>query len=944
MWAKSVRAGDEALDGAGPVTHWLPLAQHLADSGAIAARLWDEGFWAPAIMDRLGARFGGDRFVARALVILLAATHDVGKCSVFVAQCPELADRMRPHGLHLGSAVTEHADRSAVRHELVSYSAFAEWAEARGADAKAAGQLASVLGSHHGRPLTDLKLDAVEASPALAGEGPWQAVRTELLDWVADDDAIAPHLDLILRTRLRQTDLVLLTGMLVVADWLASNADFFPLFESGTDPEPDPEARIDAAWDAFAPPRSWIPAGSATGDQLFAQRFALPEGARPHSAQRDFLALADRIEEPGLMILEAVMGGGKTEAALGAAEILARRFGRTGLFIAMPTQATTDAMFERLRTWANRAGIDASVFLAHGRSQLNDDFDTLVRESWYATSPARDAARREDGGAIAHRWFSGNRKGPLASLVVGTIDQLLFSALQSRHVALRHLAVAGKIVVIDEVHALDTCSGAFLERAIEWLGAYGVPTIMLSATLPAARRRALVRAYELGRRTDAAGGARTVDTDVDLSALDADLGYPAITASGPRAEVILPERQGDPRRVRFTRAASAPEALRDLLDVRLAGGGCAAVIRNTVREAQETAAQLRAAFPRTPVILAHARFLAGDRARKDRELLDRFGSPDRSTARPERAIVVATQVIEQSLDVDFDLLVTDIAPIDLVLQRAGRLHRHRREVSARPAVLRDPEIVILADSWTSAPPEPSRGTRRVYGDHLLMRTLAVLRDRDALELPGEIAPLVQQVYGDLPCDLPEWEVALAAAEREQRTRERTSRDRARSFLLDEVTHRPESLVGWAAHAIGDPEREERTGRAVVRDTEESIEVFALFSDDGMTLSTAPWWPGEAIPLDAPPGRALARTILRGAIRIPSGDCQRYARGFRQRRGIEVLMEDLKRLDVNASWRVQHARELEGELMVVFDAAGECRLPHATLRYTQEDGLQVMHDA
>lgn len=961
VWAKSVFVGDRyaasatntetaVVDEDSSISHWLPLHQHLDDTGAIAALLWDRGFWAPSIRRRLSKRFDGDEGAARALVRLMGATHDVGKASpAFAVQVPILADAMTRAGLRVDPALAGHPDRPMVRHELVSYLAFSSWARDRGARIDEAQQLAGVLASHHGRPFTSGLLREMESRPRFVGTGAWETVRIELLDRAAAHPDVAPHLETILSAPLRQTDLVLLSGMLIIADWIASNDEFFPLIETGRTREFDTEQRAREAWHCFSPAESWRPDPDFPDtDAMFRARFQLPEGAAPHPAQQQFVELARSQSQPSLLILEAPMGSGKTEAALAAAEILAAEHGANGVFIALPTQATSDGMFSRVREWADRAGFDTSIFLAHGRSSLNVEFDTLVQDSFRsidsgsegaARADGEDARRRCSGSVIVHRWFAGSKKGPLSSLVVGTIDQVLFGALQSRHLALRHLALAGKVVVIDEAHAFDTFMGEFLECAVEWLGAYGVPTIILSATLPAQRRRALVRAYEKGRRSDS--GLRPSRNPEAAAAfdgeLDGDIGYPALIASGEKgAQVKLPGWTGRRRLVELERLDDELDTLSELLRERLAEGGCAVVIRNVVRRAQETAEHLRGALPGIPITLAHSRYLAEDRARKDRSLLDLFGSPARSAGRrPERAIVVATQVIEQSLDLDFDLMISDIAPIDLLLQRSGRLHRHDRPLQDRPAAVRTPRFVITGVGWREDPPALDRGASRIYGDHLLLRTLAELRERDHLSLPDDIAPAVQRVYGEHTYEPASWKTAFEKAHEKFRIEQQEDHDEALPYRLNAVPHLRRDLNGWAARSAGDAEADERKGRAAVRRSSDSLEVFALFGDPDVELRTAPWWDGGTlIPLSGELDRSLIREILGSVISIPEHECQQY--------GIDSLITDLEGLSVNENQRLQQSRDLRGELMVVFDTEGRCRLPRATLHYSERDGLRMEH--
>lgn len=371
--------------------------------------------------------------------------------------------------------------------------------------------------------------------------------------------------------------------------------------------------------------------------------------------------------------------------------------------------------------------------------------------------------------------------------------------------------------------------------------------------------------------------------------------------------------------------------------------------------AQHTAKHLREAFPDAEVILAHSRFLAEDRARKDRDLLARFGPPSKAHDRPTQAIVVATQVIEQSLDLDFDLMVSDLAPMDLLLQRTGRLHRHQRPAEDRPAPMHSPRFVLTGVEWGEDPPAPVKASCKVYGEHLLLRTLAELEGRECLVLPNDIAPTVQRVYSGAAYPLPTWQEAFDTAEQKFNQERARYREEADSFRLEQVSREPDSLLGWAKFSIGDAESDaqERRGRAAVRRTEESIEVFALFSDGDMH-SAPPWWglgaKGE-VPLNAPPDRGLVRAIQRSAVRISETDCQRYGQQARREArpecrwsGIDLLIRDLEQMTNAHSGLLglQEAKELRGELMVVFDASGRCELPHAVLHYSERDGLRVEH--
>jgi CRISPR-associated endonuclease/helicase Cas3 len=460
------------------------------------------------------------------------------------------------------------------------------------------------------------------------------------------------------------------------------------------------------------------------GEELFENRFG--KGSPDfhiNEVQSNVLKVANGLEQPGLLILEAQMGVGKTEAALAAAEIMASKFSCGGLYFGLPTQATANGIFLRLENWAeeqsNRDYARYAIRLAHGMAELNDSYQALFRGS------AQVEEDEDSCGLMAHTWFQGTKQALLASFVFGTVDQFLMAALQQKHVMLRHLGLAGKVVIIDECHAYDAYMNYYLDRALEWMGAYHVPVIILSATLPAQRRAELVDAYQKlrlkGKKVD--GNWRTSRS------------YPRITwtAGEQVREASIP--LNTPGKTVQMGAVNETE-LADFLREKLAGGGCGGVLVNTVKKAQNLAKQLAEQLPEWEVCLFHARFVAPDRSKKEESLLRRVGKFSTPKER-DRLIVVGTQVLEQSLDLDFDIMITELCPMDLLLQRIGRLQRHKR---TRPSGLEQAQCLILTNGEEGF----DRGSQKVYGEWLLMRTQELLPKE--IMLPNQIAKLVQDTY------------------------------------------------------------------------------------------------------------------------------------------------------------------------------------------------------
>ncbi|MFE5515317.1 CRISPR-associated helicase Cas3' [Streptomyces sp. NPDC056529] len=937
---------------------WLPLWQHMEDSAAVAGLLWDR--WLPWSVRRLiGRVLPGGEADGRLLAVWLAAVHDIGKATpAFACQVEGLADRMRAGGLEMRSREAMGPDRVLAPHGLAGQVLLVQWLEeVCGWDAQECWQFAVVVGGHHGIPPEDAQINALEDRGYLLrtpgrSRAVWQRVQGELLEACADEYGVRGRLGAWRAVKLPQPVQVVLTALVIVADWIASNPELFPYH-----PMEEPlfgAARAAAAWRKLDLPGPWRPAEpQGSVQELFESRFDLPSGASVRPVQVEAVELARAMQVPGLMVIEAPMGEGKTEAALAVAEIFAARSGAGGVFFALPTMATGNAMFPRLLKWLDRLpsleGRPHSVLLAHSKAALNDDFTDLMRGAGPVAGVEMDAAGRGKGsfgrggaGAelVAHTWLRGRKKAMLSSFVAGTVDQLLFAGLKSKHLALRHLAVAGKVVVIDEAHAYDTYMSVYLDRVLAWLGAYGVPVVILSATLPAARRRELVEAYA-GAGAGGGGGAA-----FGVVARAGD--YPLLTAvtAGGAPLVRRPAASGRATTVRLECVEDDLVVLADRLDRELAGGGCALVVRNTVRRVVETARVLRQRFG-DDVTVAHARFLDVDRAGNDKELLRRFGPPSPAVDRPAgRHIVVASQVAEQSLDVDFDLLVTDLCPVDLLLQRMGRLHRHLRgkDQQDRPARLRRPRCLVTGADWSTPVPLPVRGSVVVYQKYPLLRSAAVLLphleagEARPVRLPQDISALVQGAYADTVQVPAGWQEALDGARLQHEAQRARQREKAAVFRLGGIGKPGEPLFGWVAAGTGDMD-DTPAGRAQVRDSRESLEVIVVRRRPDGGLTTVPWLGedrrgrrlgGLDLPQDQVPVALAARAAAASSLRLP----QEFSGEVMDR-----AIAELEQLVVDA-WQAKESSWLAGELILPLDEDCQTRLAGFALRYSTTDGLEV----
>lgn len=912
----------------------LPVVQHLEDSAAVAGHLWDT--WvAPAVRDRLGSAMGGVE-EARTLTCWLAGIHDCGKASPAFAQkardvgMGDLVDAMDRAGL--SSPTLPRPER--LHHSLTGQVVVHEWlVEQHGYSPSRAQALASVIGAHHGAPPQRGQITSVRRTRALGDEA-WDEVRSEVLTQMTRITQAGPVIESLRDRKLSLPTLIDLSALVIIADWIASDSDNFPYDCSRSTAE-----RLVSALPYLDLRSPWGP--DPVDDDartLFAARFPRLRGTHASELQVAAVDLAAAATEVPMLVIEAPTGSGKTEAALLAAEVLAARFGAGGVFVGLPTMATSNAMFGRVMRWVEAwpDAVDPTVWLAHGKAALNEDFAGLVRVRAVRAVYDDEDGEPDAGSARVSSWLAGRKKGLLANVVVGTIDQVLLGALQARHLALRHLALSSKVLVVDEVHAADTHMRSFLVRMLDYLGSYGTPVILLSATLPPQQRAELITAYQSGRRradNQPTGGlvSRPPRGSVPSpSAPPPGPGpeqYPLITTVDRQISHRVLPAGGPAREVQLERCDDDIDRLCTRLRAELSGGGCAAVVRNTVRRAQETFDVLQGVFG-DEVRLFHSRFLACDRAARERHLTSVLGPEGE---RPHRLIVVGTQVLEQSLDIDVDVMVTDLAPVDLMVQRLGRLHRH---VRSRPVGMTAPRCLVVGVDWAGSAPVPVESSTRVYEGAPLLRSLAVLRpflnEGEVLELPEHGPHLVHAAYDPGLRPPPGWEAAWKAADQAFTKLEAASREKAKYFQIAEPGA-ASSLVDWTS-APADDGREE-VARAQVRDSEDGIEVVVVRRDESGDLHAMPGasrHADRAIPYQPDDREGLTKHLAACTVGLPQALTQPWA--------WEQTVIELERFPEGDRW--QGSRWLRGQLPLVLDDTLTCQLNGHRVSYDAERGLDV----
>ncbi|MFD7982692.1 CRISPR-associated helicase Cas3' [Kitasatospora indigofera] len=737
-----------------------PVICHLLDTAATAGVLWG-ALVGPQMRRRIAGELGLPEEACRRVVSFWAGLHDIGKITAsFQSQVPVafagVAADVRYPSPRQGS--------QGLRHEVATHWALVELLAAWGYPQddlvrySSSHQVAQLLGGHHGcfgAVLQQKEVDnAIGYQPGL-GEGGWRAQRAVHAAAVRE---LTGGFDVPV-DNLSGGSAVVVAGLVVVADWLVSQE---AVIESRL-PAPGWSGagqELAAHWQESVGLAPGLVREAGLGRAFFPQKgfeeqFPFP----PNPLQAD---LAERlpalVRGPGLLLVTAPTGDGKTEAALHAASVVARASGAGGVYFALPTMATADAMFGRVRDFAvkNVEG-ERGLTLLHSMAWLSPAYEE-----------ADAGSRVVSGGASsteAGRWLRTGRRGLLAPLCAGTIDQALTGVLPVRYNVLRLLGLSSKVLVVDEAHAYGPWMHSLLVRLLEWLGALRAPVVLLSATLTGRAASSLVEAYRRGAgfRDPVAVEPRYpgwlwVDATTGEVPTPRQVGTKRRRTLSIEPRLVVWDVQDDPRAA--IREGGRREVLRELLAPVVEEGGCVLVCCTTVDEAQRTFRDLRVALPGLAdreggLRLLHSRFPAWQRQEISQACEVQYGKPragEPAGGGRVGSVLVATQIVEQSLDLDFDLVVSDLAPLAQLLQRAGRGKRHDRP-GGRPVWAggaRDVRLVVLEPAGDGGVVEAPRSWGAVYDGSLLTRTSELLGGLlgQAVAVPAGVQALVDAVYSE----------------------------------------------------------------------------------------------------------------------------------------------------------------------------------------------------
>lgn len=548
-----------------------------------------------------------------------------------------------------------------------------------------------IVGSHHGSLHPNLRLLDFDGFD-FGGES-WHEMRIQVIEELKQRlDCEFPKIESDMQAKI-------LSGFTTVADWIGSGGVLAQPTEMWQQ-NLEQNIQLTLAEAGFHPV-------DIKRDLTFAQIFG--ENFTPNTMQS---LIYEHGIVNGLNIVEAPMGVGKTESALYLAYKALNLNHATGIYFALPTQLTSNMIYGRFNDFLQNI-----LNNSHQKSQLSHSNAWLVKTSM------------GEEGDVGGSWFDGNKRGLLAPYGVGTIDQALLSVINVRHNFVRSFGLAGKVVILDEVHSYDVFTGLLLDELIKQLLDMKCTVIVLSATLTKERREQLIpQSYSASAQA-----------------------YPLITTYNPETKQVKEHtfETGAPEKIINFALKKRHDCYEEALN-RLEQGQYVLWIENTVNEATET-------FKKFKILaqdlgfecgLLHSKFTYHDRQEIEHKWVSEFGKHNPDRYKTGGKILIGTQILEQSLDIDSDYMVTNLAPMDLLLQRTGRLWRHSRP--HRPTMNCDFHIISepYQDCYQSI--DKLGASAFIYYPYVLLKTLRILelhnRNLDTLSLPKHIPELMNLTY------------------------------------------------------------------------------------------------------------------------------------------------------------------------------------------------------
>jgi CRISPR-associated endonuclease/helicase Cas3 len=772
IWAKSVQSKTVEGDS---IQKYHPLICHMLDSAAMTEMIWDMIISKP-MKQIISRSFQRSLEFTRKIIIVISGCHDIGKSSPsFQSKIAYFRDILKQNGLDFEHIIDHY-------HSILSGVILQRYLkpkldkhQTQNFISQLFSDIKRIIGAHHGKfPNFEMyhNIEASSNNPIDIGGVLWEELQNNMIDLVCDYAGLSGEEfqsflikgienkgDISERSKKNaeyNSSLMFLAGLITISDWIASNetnfefyTDFSDIAELKTKYFPIAKNRANKSlenlkWKNWIQKAQIAPNDLLTFDEIF-------NFSSPRPLQSIVIEKCKNIDRPSLFLIEAPMGEGKTEAALFIEYYLENKLNLTGSYIALPTQATSNQMFQRVKDFLKKTHKNQyiNLHLLHGNAIMSEEY-SLLKEKSNDFSSNNAVENQNDDTLVASRWFTYKKRGLISPFGVGTIDQSLLSIIPTKHFFIRIFGLSGKIFIIDEVHAYDVYMSELLERLLEWMRYLGTTVVLLSATLPASKRKNLISAYCAGLNIP------NIEKQLQKKAKP----YPTVTIINEKCveietfNVSVKKQGEDAVQINWI----SENSISELVFKSISEGGRIAIICNKVKRAQMVYLQLlkyqktKQSLKEVEIDLLHSRFPYIQRMNVENRLLENFGK-NRDHKKSQKKILVSTQIIEQSLDLDFDWMISDLAPIDLMIQRLGRLHRHTKDSNQntiiRPKNFLKPTFSVIAPDtnidgiieWEEHP---------IYPKHLLLRTFLILKQQQnfTISIPDDLQSLIEDVYGE----------------------------------------------------------------------------------------------------------------------------------------------------------------------------------------------------
>ncbi|WP_025183444.1 CRISPR-associated helicase/endonuclease Cas3 [Leptospira kirschneri] len=716
LWGKANK------DESGNVA-WHPLAYHMLDVAAVAWAWLEEDKQLHRIFTDI---FGWNKYSLQTLG-LATALHDIGKASLgFQNKIPEIA---KDANIQYSGAFNKHFDHGAFGGEWILNRMETEYSDREGILFNETFQnLWKSSCWHHGSLILhyeNYSKDSYTEPKFNSNQGPETPqnrihyFRSEIIKYILDA-IIDSQTKIEITKDITASDLRFFAGFVSICDWVGSDSSHFTYCNINFDPIiyfQNAKEKAKVALSEFD-----LISKIQRPFKLFQELF--PEIKMPRPLQKTIEGI-NFTGKPYLLIIEAPTGEGKTESALFAHS----KGNNKGFFFGLPTQGSANQISNRVnRFLIHNLKVNQKAILAHGTAWLNRE---VKEDEKYDSSRNNNENTAE---SELSEWFFSKKRTLLAPYGVGTVDQAMLAALNVKHGFVKLFGLSGKTLIIDEVHAYDSFMLPIIERLLEWCAALRANVILLSATLPSSMKERLLSAYS----------TKKLIFQKDK--------YPLISYIEKDSENLIEHSNIQTRKEEIISIYFATHEKENISEIAgkilesIQNEGNVLWICNTIQKAQQVYSYLK--DYKTEISdtfylkLFHSRFKFKDRKIIEQEIESLFGpeNSDEKYSRPKRGILIATQVAEQSLDIDFDYLVTDIAPIDLLLQRLGRIHRHNR--TNRAGCFPEPSALILVPASL----EEFKSFSSMYYEFTIAKTLALLSETSTIQLPQMYRKFVEEVY------------------------------------------------------------------------------------------------------------------------------------------------------------------------------------------------------